>query len=125
MPNTMSAAKLAVMPHESAVVSTTNQRPATRGPGPYKSGAQAPRAGGLARNKGPLVYALRHYECLGLCPLNPVTRAKYRAACRIRRVGGIVIPRASAVFRWRSSVNFVGCSTGRSAGYVPLRILST
>jgi hypothetical protein len=44
---------------------------------------------------------------------------------RIRRVGGIVIPRASAVFRLRISVNFVGCSTGRSAGFAPLRILST
>ena len=37
---------------------------------------------------------------------------------------GIVRPRAFAVFRLITSSNLVGCSTGRSAGFVPLRILS-
>jgi hypothetical protein len=39
--------------------------------------------------------------------------------------GGIVRPRALAVLRLMTSSNFVGCSTGRSAGLAPFRILST
>ena len=39
--------------------------------------------------------------------------------------GGIVRPICFAVFRLNISSNLVGCSTGRSAGFVPLRILST
>src|SRR5262245_36214399 len=39
--------------------------------------------------------------------------------------GGIVRPRAFAVFRLMTSSNLVGCSTGGSAGLAPLRILST
>src|SRR5437867_11746110 len=40
-------------------------------------------------------------------------------------VGGIVRPNALAVLRLITRSNFVGCSTGRSPGLVPLRILST
>ena len=39
--------------------------------------------------------------------------------------GGIVRPRALAVLRLMTSSNLVGCSTGKSAGLAPLRILST
>src|SRR5262249_47055228 len=39
--------------------------------------------------------------------------------------GGIVSPRVFAVLRLMTSSNLVGCSTGRSAGLVPFRILST
>ena len=39
--------------------------------------------------------------------------------------GGIVRPSAFAVLRLIANSNFVGCSTGRSAGLAPLRILST
>ena len=39
--------------------------------------------------------------------------------------GGIVRPICLAVFRLITSSNFVGCSTGRSAGLAPFRILST
>jgi len=38
--------------------------------------------------------------------------------------GGIVRPIALAVLRLMTSSNLVGCSTGRSAGLAPLRILS-
>ena len=38
---------------------------------------------------------------------------------------GIVSPSALPVLRLITSSNFVGCSTGRSAGLAPLRILST
>src|SRR5205807_42965 len=34
-------------------------------------------------------------------------------------------PICLAVFRLNTSSNFVGCSTGKSAGFAPLRILST
>jgi hypothetical protein len=47
------------------------------------------------------------------------------SAFAARSDGGIVRPRASAVFRLMTRVNVVGCSTGRSAGLAPLRILST
>jgi len=39
--------------------------------------------------------------------------------------GGIVKPSALAALRLMTSSNFVGCSTGRSAGLAPFRILST
>ena len=39
--------------------------------------------------------------------------------------GGIVRPICFAVFRLITSSNFVGCSTGRSEGLAPFRILST
>lgn len=42
-----------------------------------------------------------------------------------RSVCGIVSPSAFAVLRLTTSSNVVGCSTGRSAGLAPLRILST
>src|SRR5215468_10069476 len=46
-------------------------------------------------------------------------------SARSRTDGGIVRPSAFAVLRLITSSNFVGCSTGRSAGLAPLRILST
>src|SRR6266567_6466911 len=39
--------------------------------------------------------------------------------------GGIVSPSALAVFMLITNSKFVGCSTGRSAGLAPFRILST
>ena len=44
---------------------------------------------------------------------------------RSSRDGGIVRPSALAVLRLMTSSNFVGSSTGRSAGFAPLRIRST
>ena len=48
----------------------------------------------------------------------------YRSA-RTSTFGGIVRPICFAVFRLMMNSNFVGCSTGKSAGFAPLRILST
>src|SRR5262245_36342705 len=39
-----------------------------------------PVAVGLELNTGPLVYALRQYDCFVLFPINPATLAKYRDA---------------------------------------------
>src|SRR5262245_17803189 len=46
-------------------------------------------------------------------------------SARSSSAGGIVNPSALAVLRLITSSNLVGCSTGRSAGLAPLRILST
>ena len=43
----------------------------------------------------------------------------------IKRLGGISIPNAFAVWRFINSWNFVGCSIGKSAGLAPLKILLT
>jgi hypothetical protein len=45
-------------------------------------------------------------------------------SARASSVGGIVRPRALAVFALMTSSNFVGCSIGSSAGLAPLKILS-
>ena|ERR1700730_3557256 len=47
------------------------------------------------------------------------------SSARARSEGGIARPSAFAVLRLMTSSNFVGCSTGRSDGFAPLRILST
>ena len=47
------------------------------------------------------------------------------SSARCSSEGGIVSPIAFAVLRLITSSNLVGCSTGRSAGLAPFRILST
>jgi hypothetical protein len=47
------------------------------------------------------------------------------SSARTSNEGGTVRPSALAVFMLMMSSNLVGCSTGRSAGLAPLRILST
>jgi hypothetical protein len=47
------------------------------------------------------------------------------SSARASTVGGTVRPNAFAVARLMTSSNLVGCSTGRSAGLAPRRILST
>src|SRR5947209_16922469 len=41
------------------------------------------------------------------------------------KIGGTSKPKALAVFRLTTNSNLVPCCTGRSAGFAPLRILST
>src|SRR5262245_58679365 len=61
-----------------------------------------------------------------LCRVNSrrATHSITAFACAMRR-GGTVRPSALAVLRLITSSNLVGCSTGRSAGLAPLRILMT
>src|SRR5262245_62026011 len=47
------------------------------------------------------------------------------SSARASSVSGTVIPSALAVFILMTSLKRVGCSTGKSAGWAPLRILST
>ena len=44
------------------------------------------------------------------------------SSARAIKVGWIVTPNAFAVLRFIRNSNFVGCSTGRSPGFVPLRM---
>src|SRR5262249_8826272 len=46
-------------------------------------------------------------------------------SARASTLGGIVRPICFAAFRLMTNSNFVGCSTGRSAGLAPFKILST
>ena len=57
------------------------------------------------------------HRCLVFCHhlINLVARASTS--------GGIVRPICFAVFRFITSSNFVGCSTGRSAGFLPFKNL--
>src|SRR5882724_2842106 len=47
------------------------------------------------------------------------------SSARASSIGGTEIPSAFAVFKLITSSYLVGCSTGRSAGFAPLKILST
>src|SRR5258708_35086989 len=47
------------------------------------------------------------------------------SSARASNMGGTVKPSALAVLRLMTSSNMVGCSSGRSAGWGPFRILST
>src|SRR5262250_3963505 len=47
------------------------------------------------------------------------------SSARASSVGGTSKPKALAVFRLTTNSNLVPCCTGRSAGFAPLRILST
>jgi hypothetical protein len=47
------------------------------------------------------------------------------SSARAETVGGTVRPRIFAVLRFSTSSNLVGCMTGRSAGFSPLRIRPT
>jgi hypothetical protein len=46
-------------------------------------------------------------------------------SARASTFGGIVRPICLAAFKLMISSNFCGCSTGKSAGLAPFRILST
>jgi len=76
----------------------------------------------------------RHWDSVVECPLC----AKNRHSASQRKVAysitssavassasGMVNPIAFAVLRLMASSNFVACSTGKSAGFAPLKILST
>ena len=63
--------------------------------------------------------------CTGSSPAPQQTRHSITSSARARSVGEISRLSALAVLRLITNSIFVGCSTGRSAGDVPLNILST
>src|SRR5262245_29553572 len=58
-------------------------------------------------------------------PLSRLTLHRITLSARANTFGGIVRPICFAVLRLMMNSNFFGCSTGRLAGLVPFRILST
>jgi hypothetical protein len=62
----------------------------------------------------------QHQQSAERAHLHRITSSAWNSS-----VGGMVSPIALAVLRLMISSNFVGCSTGRSAGLAPFRILST
>ena len=58
-------------------------------------------------------------------PRGSSTRYSITWSARLSSDCGIVSPRVFAVLRLMINSNFVGCSTGSSLGFAPLRILST
>jgi hypothetical protein len=52
-------------------------------------------------------------------------RHSITSSARASKVGGTSRPSARAFFIFNAIWNFVGCSTGKLAGFAPLRILST
>src|SRR5262249_51966815 len=56
---------------------------------------------------------------------SPLTPYRITLSALAKTFGGIVRPICLAAFRLMTNSNCFGCSTGRSAGLAPLRILST
>jgi hypothetical protein len=93
----------------------------------------------------PLWVISGYLHCNGSCPLYPPkadmcgatrecllwansghrTLHSITSLARPRTESGIVKPIFFAVLRFTTKSNFVACSTGRSAGFTPLKILST
>ena len=76
----------------------------------------------------------RHQAERSACPLCATTGLMHRSkwhhysitsSARASSVGGTMMPSAFAVFKLITSSSLVGSSTGRSAGFAPLNILST
>src|SRR5262249_21792738 len=84
--------------------------------------ARAPIGLLRARRERPRRRAAEQRDELASCKLrtHSITSS---ASCR--NGSEILRPSALAVLRLTTSSNFVGCSTGKSAGLAPLRILST
>ena len=84
---------------------------------------RAKRKGLSLRPKNLFLMALSLF--LALCSMLLAPCYFMTLSARASTFGVIVRPICFAVFRLMTSSNFVGCSTGRSAGLVPFRILST
>ena len=80
-------------------------------------------AGGLSLATAAVGDCYKHRSwsgCLPVCGGYSIT-----SSARASSVAGTVMPSALAVFILMTSWKRVGCSTGKSAGWAPLRILST
>ena len=91
---------------------------------PRKNGYLGPKNQNSANCRFPIVGAAKHRsqksKIANLKSVHLIT-----LSTRYSTDSGIVRPICFAVLRLITSSNFIGRSTGRSAGFVPLRILST
>ena len=76
-----------------------------------------------ARIQGKIVFPPVLLPRTGRLALDPSHRITLSALANT--LGGMVNPICLAAFRLITSSNFVGCSTGKSAGLAPFKILST
>jgi hypothetical protein len=74
-----------------------------------------------ARAGGGAVHSIK----TGCEQMQQTTSYSITSSARARKDSGILSPRASAVVRLTANSNLVGCSTGRSPGFAPRKILST
>src|SRR5262249_30581188 len=88
----------------------------------------------LERNSCPLWVKSRHVQCKqnvrfgpnnGLMQRSKKDRYSSTSSARASTDAGTARPSALAVARLMTKSNLVGCSTGRSSGFAPRRILST
>src|SRR6267142_5370674 len=68
---------------------------------------------------------VRQRRLVRFVPISEVVPYSITSSARVRSVGGTMMPSAFAVFKLITSSSLVGRSTGRSAGFAPLTILST
>ena len=75
----------------------------------------------------PTPSALQSHHASNTCRSTSLWRKRdpysMTSSARASSVGGTVMPSAFAALRLTTSSNFVGCTTGKSAGLVPWRIL--
>lgn len=70
-------------------------------------------------------YTLHSYVCMHASASNSTKCHRITSSACTSTDSGTLIPSVVAVFRFSTRSNFVGCSTGRSPGFAPLRMLST
>ena len=114
-PHTVSATTITKKPHHfSSARPLLDCRDPCRGPTcgrPFSNGRTPLDSAQRRRRSAPII---------ANCLLHRIT-----VFARASTLGGMVNPICFAAFRLMTNSNFVGCSTGRSAGLAPLRILST
>ncbi len=98
---------------------------------PVAIGRRAGRCACLCVESKPKLKAGRQRGCSGRlgCDAEPNPASQQRghsmtSSAVASNVGEMLSPRALAVLRLTTTWNFIGCSTGSSPGFAPLRILS-
>lgn len=93
----------------------------TRNPGPVRTMSGLPLEAAVKAHTP--ISTLRANNCREQMQQTVAYSITWSARARI--VCGILMPRVRAVLRLTANQNFVGSSIGKSAGFAPLRILST
>ena len=84
---------------------------------------RTPPSAARGEQRDPMVRCSVKFDARLILAAVMITAYCMTSSARCRSDGGIVSPRAFAVLRLITSSTLVGCSTGRSAGLAPFRIL--